>query len=132
MRKVIFILVVLLSCFACSPRIIERVVTKIEYRDKLVKDSVFVHDSIWQKEYVKGDTVYLNKYVYKYLYKDKFVHDTSYVAVHDTTTVTKEVPAKLTWIQKAKLDSYWWLLAILVVLLLWTFRKPLLNLLKRT
>lgn len=131
MRKAIFILVVLLSCFACSPRIIERVVTKVEYRDRLVKDSVFVHDSIWQKEYIKGDTVYLDKYVYKYLYKDKFVHDTSYVAVHDTTTVEKEVPAKLTWIQKAKLNSYGWLLGVLLALLVWTFRKPLLNLLKR-
>ena len=50
----------------CSPKIIEHVRTEYVYKDRMVKDSVFVHDSVWQKEYVKGDTVYLNNPVCLY------------------------------------------------------------------
>jgi len=48
---------------------------KIEYRDKLLRDSVYLYDSIYFEKYLKGDTVFLTKEKYKYLYKDKLIRD---------------------------------------------------------
>lgn len=128
-KAIIFVLAVCLT--GCSPKIIESVRTQIEYRDRIQRDSLYVHDSIYVYQHQKNDTVYLDKYVYKYAYKDRFVHDTTYIARHDTTTVVKEVPAKLTKMQQAKLDSYGILVAILLALIIWCLRKPLLALVKR-
>lgn len=44
---------------------------KIEYRDKLLRDSVHLYDSVLVK--MKGDTVWLEKF--RYLYRDKLVRD---------------------------------------------------------
>lgn len=115
----------------CSPKIIENVRTQIEYRDRVQRDSLYFRDSIYVKEKVKGDTVYLEKYIDRWRYKEKSVHDTTYVAVHDTTTVTKEVEKCLTAVQQMKQDSWWWLVLVLVGLLGYTFRKPLLAIIKR-
>lgn len=135
MKRFLIILICASLAAACSPRIYEKVRTQIEYRDRIQRDSLYVHDSIYiyVHEHAKNDTVYMyiDKYVYKYAYKDRFVHDTTYIAHHDTTTVVKEVPAKLTKMQQAKLDSYGWLIAILLALALWCLRKPLLSLIKR-
>ncbi len=49
--------------------------TKIEYRDKIQRDSIHLYDSIYFEKYLKGDTVFLTKEKYKYLYRDKLVHD---------------------------------------------------------
>ena len=129
-QKIILFVALFVALSSCSPRIIERVRTEIEYRDRIQKDSVFVRDSIFQKEYVKGDTVYLDKYVYKYIYKDKLKTDSIYVAVHDTTTVEKLVEKQLTPMQKAKQKSFWWLILALAGCLVWIFRKPILKLIK--
>lgn len=131
MKRILLILICASLAAACSPRIYEKVRTQIEYRDRIQRDSLYVHDSIYVYQHQKNDTVYMDKYVYKYAYKDKYVHDTTYIAHHDTTFVVEEVPAKLTKVQQAKLDSYGWLLTILTILLIWCFRKPLLALAKR-
>ena len=131
MKKVLIILICASLAAACSPRIIENVRTQIEYRDRIQRNSLYVHDSIYVYQHQKNDTVYMDKYVYKYAFKDRFIHDTTYIAHHDTTTVVKEVPAKLTKIQQTKLDSYGILVAILLALALWCLRKPLLALIKR-
>lgn len=110
---------------SCSPRILENVITKIEYKDRVQKDSVFIRDSIFQKEYIKGDTVYLDKYVHKYIYRDKYKTDSVFIAVHDTTIVEKLVEKQLTPMQKAKQDAFWGLILALVLALLWILRKPI-------
>ena len=131
MKKVAFIALVLFSCFACSPRIVEKIKVEKEYIDRIQRDSVILRDSIWQKEYIKGDTVYQDKYVYKYIYKDKFRTDTLIHEVHDTTQVQVPVEKKLSFAQKAKINSFWWLLATVIGLLAWTFRKPIVSLIKK-
>ena len=131
MKRIAILLIGASLAAACSPRIIESVRTQIEYRDRIQRDSLYVHDSIYVHQHQKNDTVYLDKFVYKYAYKDRFVHDTTYIAHHDTTTVVREVPAKLTKIQQAKQDTYGILVALLLGLAVWCFRKPLLALVKR-
>lgn len=44
---------------------------KVEYRDKLLRDSVHLYDSVLVK--MKGDTVWLEKF--RYLYRDKLIRD---------------------------------------------------------
>ncbi|MFV0332139.1 MAG: hypothetical protein ACK5KL_20305 [Dysgonomonas sp.] len=44
---------------------------KVEYRDKVLRDSVHLYDSVLIK--MKGDTVWLEKF--RYLYRDKLVRD---------------------------------------------------------
>ena len=129
-RKVICLILSLGLLFggifvSCSPRILENVITKIEYKDRVQKDSVFIRDSIFQKEYIKGDTVYLDKYIHKYIYRDKYKTDSVFIAVHDTTIVEKLVEKQLTPMQKAKQDAFWGLILALVLALLWILRKPI-------
>lgn len=44
---------------------------RVEYRDKLMRDSIHLYDSVFVK--ITGDTVWLEKY--KYLYRDRLLRD---------------------------------------------------------
>jgi hypothetical protein len=52
----------------------------------------------------KGDTLIIDRWHTKYV--EKQIHDTTYIATHDTIPqpypVEKKVPATLSWIQQAK------------------------------
>lgn len=124
-----YLVIACLLLGSCSPRIIEHTKTEYVYRDRVVRDSLYLHDSIYVKEYVKGDTVFSQKYVYKYIYKDKYRTDTLLREVHDTTRIPVQIEKPLSWAQKTKLGAFWWLLGAVVALLAWTFRKTLLKLL---
>jgi hypothetical protein len=71
--------------------------THTEYKDKIVRDSIHLHDSVFMK--VKGDTVLLEKY--KYLYRDRLVRDsifkTDSISVPYPVVETKEVYKQTTW-----------------------------------
>lgn len=129
MKKCLAHIVVALCLFvSCSPKIIERVQVKTEYVTKEVRDSLYFRDSIYVKEKIKGDTVYVDKFVYKYIYKDKLRTDTLIREVHDTTQVEKLIEKNLTIGQQIKQNSFWWLVAVIIILLLWIFRKQIFRL----
>lgn len=51
---------------------------------------------------------------------------------NDSTAIEiVEVEKPLTWWQKFRLGAFWWLLGAILLLLCWTFRKPLADLLKK-
>jgi len=111
----------------CSPRIVERVVYQ---RDTTVvhhRDTTYRRDSVWMKEYVKGDTVYVEKYKDRFVYRDRWrdsvrvVRDS--VAVERVREVKVEKP--LSWSQKAKIGAFPWLVLALIGAVLWIFRKYL-------
>jgi len=52
------------------------------------RDSVYLHDSVYIKEWQKGDTAYLAKYVTKYAWRDRWRVDTVYKSKTDTVRVT--------------------------------------------
>ena len=124
------LVVVLFGLPGCSPRIVERVVYQRDTTTVHHRDSVFFRDSIYVKEWLKGDTVYIEKYKDRYIYKDRWRDSTSVKEVHDTTIVERKVEKPLSPVQNAKIKAFWWLLAGLVACLAWIFRKPLLTLLK--
>lgn len=80
--------------------------TEIEYRDRV--DSIAVHDSVYIKEFQKGDTVK----VVEYRYRDKFryIYSTDTITQRDTvsvihTEVVEKTVAKMNSLQSA----FFWL-----------------------
>ena len=118
MRKIWLFILVIIALTSCrTVKYIDRTIvdstelevpitnTKIEYRDRFLHDSIYVHDSIFTL--IKGDTVYIyrNKETNHLINKiDTIVKiDTIKVPVEITKTVTKtEIQIKET----NKL--YWW------------------------
>ena len=76
--------------------------------ERLLKDSVFVHDSIYVHE--RSDTVFFTKY--RTLYKEKLVRDTIYVCdtLYKERIVTEYVS------REATCSRWWWLLLFLLLL----------------
>ena len=123
---VVLILLPILSA-GCSPKIIERVVYQ---RDTTVvhhRDTTFRRDSVYIREWRKGDTVYIEKYKDRFVYRDRWrdsirvVRDS--VAVETIKEVKVEKP--LSWSQKAKIGAFPWILLALIGAVLWIFRKYL-------
>lgn len=116
---------------SCSPKIYERVVYQHDttYVQSVKVDSVFRRDSVFVRE--KGDTVF----IYKERIRDRYVfrHDTLRLVKVDSVAVerVKEVKVEkpLSAWKSAKIGAFWWLVAAVLLLLVWTFRKPILKLL---
>ena len=120
MRKLWLFLIVTLALTSCrTVKYIDRTIvdsteiavpitnTKIEYRDRFLYDSIYVHDSIFTL--IKGDTVYIskNKETNHLVNKTDTIikTDTIKVPVEITKTVTKTETCvnevnKLYWWQK--------------------------------
>lgn len=131
--SILSVFILLLSFQAlpgCSPKIIEKVKTEYVYQDVHHRDTLITRDSIYIREWLKGDTVYIEKYKDRYVFRDRWRDSVSIKEVHDTTTVEKKVERELTAGQKMKINSFWYLLAGLVLSLLWIFRKYWLPILK--
>ena len=118
----LMVLLVIMSGCRTKERIVEveREVVKTEYKTKLERDSVYLRDSVYVIQ--RGDTVWVNKY--KYLYKDKLRVDTLTCTdtVRQERTKIVEVN-RLTKSQEFRNGSWWKLVGIIILLLMWTFRK---------
>ena len=130
----VIIAVALLGYFltSCSPRVrvvpVER--TRVEWRDRLRLDSVYVHDSIYFTERMAGDTIYKVREVYRW--RDRWRVDTINTGRGDSVRITEvvEVPAKLTAWQAWRLKAFAPLLAVALVLGAWVSRRLWLPLLR--
>lgn len=87
MRKfaIILIALCLMGCKA-KEKFVTVEVTKSDtiYINKVEKDSVYLHDSIYTEVYTKGDTVFATKYKEKTKYIDRLLLDSVYVSKVDT------------------------------------------------
>ena len=100
------IVIALLLCLLFSGCTTTQYVPVIEHKtDTLIvtkhqHDSIHVHDSIYVHEWTKGDTIFVESRKWLTKYVDHEVHDTTYIAKHDTIPVPfeviKEVPRKRT------------------------------------
>lgn len=118
-------------------KVVEKEIVKRDsiYITKVKVDSIKEVDSVYINTYIKGDTIYQDKYKYVYRYKDKVRVDTLWVfgidsVVVDSTktiTITKEVEKPLTWWQKLKQDvggiAIGVLLAVIIAFLVWLYFK---------
>ena len=93
--------------------------------EKLMRDSVFVRDSVYLKE--KGDTVFKYKDRFVYVYKNRV--DTFFAEKIREIEVPVPVERKLTWWERVKLNYAEWVIAVLVAIALvyalrqWLARK---------
>lgn len=132
MHKALLTACAVLALCSCSPRIVERVVVQRDTLYKVRIDSIyhFERDSVYVKE--KGDTFYV--YKERVRYRDRWKIDTVKAVKVDSVTVERikevKVEKPLSWGQRLKLRAFWGLLAVAFALGLWTFRKPLLKLIK--
>lgn len=106
MKALIYLTMLLISAtWLCSCRSIqyvpvETVKTEIEYRDRLQRDSIHVHDSIIVRD--KGDSVFIDRWHTEY--KDRLLRDTTYVYRTDSVQVPYPVEKKLSWWALIKLQ----------------------------
>lgn len=122
-----FILIALPGCGLLRPRV--RIVTQ---RDTTIinhRDSILRRDSIYIREWVKGDTVYIDRFRDRYVYRDRW-RDSIRVRV-DSVAVdrTKEVKVErpLSAWQRFRIGGFWWLLLLAAVgwrkQILWVIKK---------
>lgn len=83
MTKLLSAIVLILFVAACGTRTVYVPVpsVKTEYRDVLLRDSVYRHDSVWVR--MANDTVWMEKY--KTIYKNRILRDS--VLVTDSIRV---------------------------------------------
>ena len=88
--------------------------------EKLMRDSVFVRDSVYLKE--KGDTIYKYKDRFVYVYKNRV--DTFFAEKIREIEVPVPVERKLTWWEVVKME---WLdrifAALVIVALYWNLKE---------
>lgn len=108
--------VLALFMLGCSPKYIPIEIVKYDsiMTEKLMRDSVYVRDSVYIQE--KGDTVYLNKDRYVYVLKE--VADTFYVYRDREVEVPVPVERKLNWWERLKLEYAEWIIGAMVAIAL--------------
>lgn len=118
MRKLWLFIIVTLALTSCrTVRYIDRTVvdsteiavpitnTKVEYRDRFLYDSIYVHDSIFTL--IKGDTVYISKSKET----NRLVNKTDTIIKTDTIKIPIEITKTVTKTEiqvKETNKLYWW------------------------
>lgn len=105
---------------------VETVRTDSVYVDRFMRDSVLVRDSVWVNRWRAGDTVYQEKVVYKWRYRDRWQYDTVAVVRRDSVKVPYPVEREPGWWEQARLKLFWPLAAVVVVLAVavwWMIRR---------
>jgi hypothetical protein len=96
--------------------------------EKLMRDSVFVRDSVYLKE--TGDTIYKYKDRFVYVYKNRV--DTFYAERVREIEIPVPVERKLTWWESVKLKYAEWMIGVVFVLvIIYAVRKWVLKLFRK-
>ena len=123
LTRVAVLVLLLAACVSCSPKIVERIVVQHDTTTVHHRDTTYRRDSIYIREWMKGDTVYVDRFRDRYVFRDRWRDSVSVREVHDTTAVEVKVEKNLSWAQKAKIGAFPWLLLALIGAVLWIFRK---------
>ena len=114
------------GCTATKYVPVETVRTDSVYVDRFARDSVYLHDSVFVSRWAQGDTVYVDKVVTKYMYKDRWRYDTVAVVRTDSVRVPYPVEKELSWWEETRMHSFPILVAIVAVLafiIAWLVKK---------
>ena len=111
----IFLAAILYSCKSIQYVPVETMKRDTTYLSQTKIDSIYHRDSIYVER--KGDTVYLNKYKYLYKYIEK--HDTLWREKVDTIQVAYPIEAQLTKWQRIKINMGEYLIAAIVLIIIW-------------
>lgn len=128
-EKVYRIIAISLCLFVCSCKTtkvvtVERVTHDTTFVAREHRDSIYLHDSVFVKEWQKGDTVFITTMQWKDRWRERIVKDTLRVVKVDSIpvpyTVVKEVEKKLTNAQKGLM---WTGGLSIMALLVFVYRK---------
>lgn len=95
---------------------VEAVRTDSVHVDRWQRDSVYVRDSVWVSRQERGDTVYVDKVAYRWLYRDRLRTDTVAAVREHKTEVPVPVEKPLGWWEQARLKAFWPLVAVAAAL----------------
>lgn len=115
----IFLATILYGCKSIQYVPVETTKRDTTYLSQTKIDSIYHRDSIYVEH--KGDTVYLSKYKYLYKYIEK--HDTLWREKTDTIQIVYPVEAQLTKWQKIKINMGEYLIAAIVLIVIWLRAK---------
>ena len=96
----------------------ETVRTDSIYVDRYQRDSIYQRDSVFVNRWIAGDTVYQDKVVWKYVYRDKVKYDTVAILRSDTINVPYPVECKLSKWEQLKLNVGGWAISIIIITLI--------------
>ncbi len=124
LASIIFSVILALLLFAlfnsCSTQrvvTVERRTTDTLMMLNSIRDSIYLHDSIYIIDFVRTDTVFRTVERWHTQYRDRWQHDTIYKSRTDSVPVPVptpvEVPAKLTWWQQTRMHIGGIVLAVL-------------------
>lgn len=117
MKNLLYIILLMLaicltSCRSIKSVPVETVKTEYKTRDSIRFDSIYEHDSIFL--FVNGDTVYKEKYRYKYRYLT--INKTDTVMLTDSVQIPYPVEKQLTRWQQMKIELGGWAVGVIVIL----------------
>lgn len=117
MKNLLYIILLMLAICITSCRSIkyvpvETVKTEYKTRDSIRFDSIYEHDRIFL--FVNGDTVYKEKYRYKYRYLT--INKTDTVMLTDSVQIPYPVEKQLTRWQQMKIELGGWAVGVIVIL----------------
>lgn len=127
MRNLLFVLVLLFFVSCTKTLYVPVENTKIEYQDKIVesRDSIYLKDSVII--FIKGDTVFKDRYKTKLVYKER-IDTFTYIKV-DTISkpVIIEKEKKIGFVQQTiNYISYFALIILIVILIFYFIRSKFL------
>ena len=112
------ILSLLAGCKSVQYVPVETVRTDSIYADRYQRDSIYQRYSVFVNRWIAGDTVYQDKVVWKYVYRDKVKYDTVAILRSDTINVPYPVECKLSKWEQLKLNVGGWAISIIIIIVL--------------
>lgn len=94
---------------------LETVRTDSLYIDRFQHDSIYQRDSVFVNRWTAGDTVYQDKVVWKYVYRDKVKYDTVAILRSDTVRMPYPVERRLTTWEQVRLNVGGWAIGCMVI-----------------
>lgn len=115
---VLIVISLLCGCKTVKYVPVETVRTDSVYVDRFQRDSIYQRDSVFVNRWTAGDTVYQDKVVWKYVYRDKVKYDTVSVLRSDSVRVPYPVERRLTKWEQVRLNIGGWVIALVVITIL--------------
>lgn len=109
------ILSLLAGCKSVQYVPMETVRTDSIYVDRYQRDSIYQRDSVFVNRWIAGDTIYQDKVVWKYVYRDKIKYDTVAILRSDTLRVPYPVESRLSTWEKIRLKVGGWAIGCMVI-----------------
>ena len=132
------VIIIMIVCAMCAGCTTTKYVPVVEHRtdtltvSKHIHDSIHVKDSTDKSQWKDGDTVYIREIKIRTKYVERAVHDTTYIATHDTVPepypVEVEVPAEISRWQRWKMNmgvAFMGLLTAVILFGCWQVKRRL-------